>query len=115
MSRSRGKRSIAGGPIPVSSRVEALLPAVFAARSSVGAERDEVHHVPDDRREPVGAGNQPGPRPVDGEEAARVPDRPGDPAGKAHLASAQSRYADDGRAADSHGGTRADAALGGSG
>ena len=70
--------------------------------------------VPHGRRQPVGAGDQPAARAVDDPQAARVPGRPGDPAGGPDLAPAEGRHADDGRAADPDGRARADAALGGS-
>ena len=53
-------------------------------------------------------------RPVDDPPAARVPDRPGDPAGRARDRTGQGRHADDGRPADPDGGAGADAAVGGS-
>ena len=52
--------------------------------------------------------------PCDDPQAARVPDRPGDPAGGPGHAPHEGRHADDGRAADSDVGARPDAALGGS-
>ena len=45
-------------------------------------------------------------------QAARVPDRPGDPRGRAPDTSAEDRNADDGRVADSDGGTGADVVVG---
>ena len=47
--------------------------------AALGAERDALHHVPHRGGEPVGAGDQPRARPVADPQAARVPDRAGDP------------------------------------
>ena len=55
----------------------------------LGAERDALHHVPHGGGEPVGARDQPGARTVAGPQAARIPDRPGDPAGRAADASSR--------------------------
>ncbi len=53
-------------------------------------------------------------RPLADPQAARLPDRPDHPAGRAAVAPRQGRHADDGRAADPDRGGRADAAVGGS-
>ena len=49
---------------------------------------------------------------MDDQQAAGVPDWPGDPAGGTDHAPAEGRNADDGRSSDPHGGNRADAAVG---
>ena len=73
-----------------------------------------VHHLPHGGGQPHRAGAQPAARPVAHPPAARIPDRPGRPHGRPREPQAEGRDADDGRPADSGGGVRADAALGGS-
>ncbi len=117
--RARSARSQAERT-PVLSRADAVPPVVVLAGSADCVEPrraragDAVHHRPHGRRQPLGAGDQPAPRAVDDPQAARVPDRPGDPAGGPDLAPAEGRDPDDGRPADPDGRAGADAALGGS-
>ena len=99
------------------SSPDAVLPAAAAGQHgavSRRAERDSLHHVPHRGGEPDGVCDQHAVRPVADPDAARLSDRPDHPSGRTAVAPRQGRHADDGRAADSDRGGRADAAVGGS-
>ena len=101
--RRRGRTGSAGAsPQQAGRQVTVLLHLLYPFHTAIRrAERDPLHHVPDGGGESLGACDQPAVRTLDGPLAARVPDRPGNPTGRAAEPSREGRDADDGRPADS--------------